>query len=149
MATLSIVNNFSVPTQGRPITGKQGEEQEAFNTAFEVEVNGFVHEVISQLATDNVVTVFDDDDDVPADFAYAYVWADQDFYIQIIGSGSNVILKVQAFMPFVLPGFDTILAAADTTKITGGSEPTLTDIDSIVIGNYSGNTMNYHFAAIY
>lgn len=147
-ATLSIVSNFSLPTQGRTLTGKQGAATDSFDEALDITVDGQVHEVIGSLATATVVTAYDDDDDVPADWDYLYFWADQDCYIQIIGSASNVIFKVEATVPFWLSGFDSVLAAANTTAITGGSEPILTDIDSIVIGNYSGSTMNYHLAII-
>lgn len=148
MATLKIINNFEISSQGLDFTGKQGASTDDFDDAFEFSVSGTVHQVLGSLATATVVTVYDDDDDVPADWDYLYFWADGDCYIQIIGSGTNVIFKVEATMPFVLPGFDSILAAADATKITGGSEPTLTDIDSIVIGNYSGSTINFLFAVI-
>ena len=111
-------------------------------------MSGTRHVVSGTLATAAVVTVYDDDNDVPADWDYLWYCADQISYIQIIGSGSNVILKCAAYQPFVLNGYDRILAAADTTAITGGSEPTLTDIDSIVLGNYSGNSMSYLFIVI-
>src|SRR3990167_4014662 len=146
MATLSIINNLSLPTQGNTFTGKQGLAANGFSTALTITVTGTVHSVVGSLATATVVTVYDDDNDVPADLDYLYFWSDVDMYIQLIGSGSNVIFKNEASQPFVLPGFDTLLAAADTTIITGGTEPTLTDIDSVVIGNYSGGTGNYVFA---
>jgi hypothetical protein len=147
-ATLEIISNFSIEVQGLTHSGKQGTSTDAATEPFEVTVGGQIHKVVGSLATATVVTVYDDDSDVPADWDYAYFWADQDCYIQIIGSGSNAIFKVEAKVPFWIPGFDTVLAAADTTIITGGTEPTLTDIDSIVVGNYSGNTMNYVFAVI-
>lgn len=147
MATLNIVNNFEMTSQGISVTGKQGDADDGFSTAKTVSVTGTHHTVAGVLATAAVVTVFDDDDDVPADWDYLYLWADQDVYIQIIGSGTNVVLKVEAEVPFVL-SFDSMLAAADTTKITGGTEPTLTDIDAIVIGNYSGNSANFLFSVI-
>jgi len=148
MATLSIVNNFELDSQGNTKSGKQGAATAGFNTPLEITVTGTCHHVTGSLATASVATVYDDDDDVPADWDYLYFWADQDCYIQIIGSGTNVVFKVEAYQPFVLPGFDAMLAAANTTAITGGTEPTLTDIDQVVIGNYSGNTMNYVFAVI-
>ena len=52
-----------------------------------------------------------------------------------------------AYQPFVLPGYDSMLAAADTSILTS-SEPTLTDIDSVVIGNYSGGDATYLFAVV-
>ena len=78
-----------------------------------------------------------------------HAWQDlNDVQHLLIGSTTNVIHRVAAKQPFVLPGYDTILAAADTTIITGGTEPTLTDIDSVVLGNYSGTTANFLFAVI-
>lgn len=147
-ATLKIINNFEITTQGVTYTGKQGLAADSADEAFEVTVDGTVHHVTGSLATATVVTVYDDDNDVPIDWEYLFFWADQDCYIQLIGAATNVIFKIEAKEPFVLPGFDSLLAAADTTAITGGSEPSVADIDSIVIGNYSGNTMNYVFAVI-
>jgi hypothetical protein len=148
VATLSITNNFSLPTQGNTLTGKQGAAADGFAAALAITVSGTVHQVVGSLTTATVATVYDDDDDFPADWDYLFFWADQISYIQLIGSGSNVIFKLAATQPFVLPGYDSLLAAANTTIITGGSEPALTDIDSIVVGNYSGNTMNYLFIVI-
>jgi hypothetical protein len=148
MATLKITHNISLEVQGNTFRAKQGTSTDDFDEPFEYTVTGTLHSMVGSLATASVVTVYDDDNDSPADFDYAYFWADQDCYIQIIGSGTNVVFKVEAKIPFDIPGFDTMLAAADTTAITGGTEPTLTDIDSIVVGNYSGSTMNYVFYAI-
>jgi hypothetical protein len=148
MATLKILNNFELERETGNLSAKQGAEADGFADPLEVTVTGTAHYVAGQLATASVATVYDDDDDVPADWDYLYFWADQDCYIQIIGSGSNFTIKVEAYHAFVLPGFDTMLAAANTTAITGGTEPTLTDIDQIVIGNYSGSTMDYVFCVI-
>ena len=148
MATLNILNSFSLVTQGRTVTGKQGDADDGVDDPMALTVTGTVHEVIGSLATAAVATVFDDDDDVPADWDYLYFWADADCYIQIIGPAMNVVFKVEATVPFVLPGFDSIRAAADATAITGAAEPTMSDIDSVLIGNYSGGAMNYHFALI-
>ena len=148
MATLYITNNFELSSQGIDSSGKQGLAASALADPYGITVTGTKHQVIGSLATAAVTTVYDDDNDTPADWDYLYYWADQISYIQIIGSGSNVIIKLAAYQPFTLAGYDVMLAAADTTAITGGTEPTGTDIDSIVIGNYSGNTMNYVFAVI-
>lgn len=148
MATLKIINNFELTSLGVSKYGKQGAAADGMTDEMEYTVTGTSHIITGSLATATVVTVYDDDDDTPADFDYLYFWADQDLYIQIIGSGTNVIFKIEATLPFVLPGFDTILAAANTTIITGGTEPTMTDIDSIVLGNYSGNSASYLFAVI-
>ncbi len=148
MATLNILNNFELTSQGLTYSGKQGASADAIATEYLITVTGTIHQVGGVLATATVVTVYDDDNDVPADWDYLFYWADAISYIQLIGSGTNVIFKIAANQPFVLPGYDSLLAAADTTIITGGTEPTLTDIDSIVIGNYSGSSMNYVFAVI-
>lgn len=159
-ATLKIINNFVLTTQGGvSLTGKQGNAADAITDAFDfattATITGTAHYVSGQLATATVVTVYDDDDDKPADFNYLYFWADQDMYIQIIGATGNAVFKIAAKCPFVLahPGTAAalqcgIVAVANTTPITGGTEPTLTDIDSVVLGNYSGTTANYLFAVI-
>ncbi len=162
MATvaLKIVNYFALTTpSGIPVIGKQGNADDVmtdeFDLATPLSIAGTAHCVSGSLATATVVTVYDDDDDKPADFNYLYLWADQDIYIQIIGSTGNAVFKVAAKVPFTLshPGTVAatkcgIVAVANTTPITGNTEPTLTDIDSIVIGNYSGTTANYVFAVI-
>lgn len=148
MSVLNIWNSFSLVSNGLENNGKQGSTTDDMKSPFAITVTGTTHRVVGQLATATVVTVYDDDDDVPADWDYLYYWADQITYLQIIGSGSNVIFKIAAKQPFVLPGYDSILAAANTTVITGGTEPTLTDIDSILIGNYSGSTANYLFTVV-
>lgn len=148
MATLSITNNLELTSQGVTTDAKQGLAASPLAEPFDITVSGTVHKVIGSLPTATVRIVYDDDDDAPADWDYLYFWADQICSIQIVGSGSNVIHRVAAYQPFVLPGYGTMLAAANTTIMDGGTEPTLTDIDTVAIGNYSGNTMNYVFLVI-
>lgn len=146
-ATLSIVNNFSLPTQGNTYTGQQGPITALPSAPLAITVNGTIYEAVNTLATAAIVTIFDSDD-VPATWQYLFYWADQITYIQIIGSGSNAIFKVAAMQPFVLPGYNKVLAAANTTPIAGGSEPAVTTVASVVLGNYSGTAANYLFAVI-
>lgn len=148
MATLEIINNFSLDSNGRIKTGKQGAAADGFSEEFPLAatIAGTCHFIEGLLSTAAVLTVFDDDDDVPADWDYLYFWADQDMYIQLI-STTNVIFKCQAKVPFTL-SYDSLLAAANATAITGGTEPTLVDIDSVVLGNYSGTPANFLFALI-
>lgn len=148
MATLSIINNFSLNSQGIIKEGKQGAIADGMSDALGITVTGTCHYMTGSIATATVNTIYDDDNDFPVDWDYLYFWADGIVYLQFIGSATNVILKIAATQPFVLPGYDSLLAAADTVIITGGSEPTLTDIDSVVLGNYSGTTVNYVFAVI-
>ncbi len=148
MATLKIISNFEMSSQGLDISGKQGAATADAETALSITVTGTVHKVVGTLATATVITIYDDDDDYPADWDYAFFWADADCYIQIIAGSTNVVFKVEATVPFWIPGFDSCLPAANATLITGGTEPTLTDIDSIAIGNYSGSSLNYVLAII-
>ena len=72
MATLSITNNFSLDSQGVVDTGKQGASTSAFTDPFDITVTGTIHRVKGVLATASVVTVYDDDNDVPADWDYLW-----------------------------------------------------------------------------
>jgi hypothetical protein len=144
-ATLEILNSFSMETQGRTLTGKQGTSTDLVTDAKEITVDGTAHDVIGSLATATGKTVWDEDDDVPADWDYLYFWADQDCYLQLIGQTTQVSLPIKAGVPHTQYG-DQILAAANTTALVAA--PSLEDIDSVRIWNESGNTMNYHFAVI-
>lgn len=151
MSTLSITNFFSLPSQGSEKTGKQGSASSDPKTPFDVTVSGTGHFLTGSLATATARTIYDDDDDAPSDFNYTHFWSDQNCYIQLIFASTNVVLPVLAKVPFCLAPLTAGLvglAAANTTPITGGAEPTLTDLDSVVIANYSGTTMNFTFAAI-
>jgi hypothetical protein len=148
MATLSILNNFTLDSNGRIKSGKQGLAANLATDVYAVTVNGTCHFVEGTLNTATVVTVYNTADDVPTTWVYLYFWADQKMYIQLIGTGSNSIRAVAAYEPFVQPGFNTILAAANTTGITGGAEPALTNIGSVILGNYSGNVANYFFGVM-
>lgn len=147
-ATLSIVNNFDLSAQGLDITGKQGAATAAFATAYDITVTGTCHRVIDAIPTATVRTAYDASTDFPATFAYVHYWADQITYVQIVSSATNATFKIAAYQPFVLPGYGTILAAANTTLITGGSEPTLAAVAKIAVGNYSGSTANYILSII-
>lgn len=147
-ATLKITSNFLVELNGVQHSGKQGTITDGIDDPFEVTVDGKIHHIGGTLATATVVTLWDEDSASLPDFDYGWFWADQDCYLQLIAQATNVIFKVEAKVPFWVPGFDQILAAANTTAITGGTEPTMSDLDSLVLGNYSGNTLNYALALI-
>lgn len=146
---LEIINNFTISTQGDTIDGKQGAAVDGMNDPFAFQAtNGTAQKRIGTLATATVVSIYDEDSDYPTGFEYFHFWADQDCYLQFIAQATHVVHKVEAKTPFVLPGFDDILGAASTTAITGGTEPTLSKIDSIILGNYSGTTLNWKAAWI-
>lgn len=142
MATLSILSNLSLPVQGRTITGKQGAAADASTDALAITVDGYVHEIIFTLADNSKKTLYDDDDDHPATFDYGFFWADQDCFLQLIATATNVTFKIEATVPFWISGFGSLLAAANTTEIATGSDPSVTALDSIVCLNRSGTTLN-------
>lgn len=147
MSVLNLWNYFSVSSQGAEKTGKQGAITDAAQTPFAVTVDGLVHEVTGQIATATVKALWDDDDDLPATVDYFFFVADQNCYLQFVGAAVNFTVPILAKVPFVLSG-NTILAAANNTDITGGSEPAVVEIDHINCGNYSGSTLNFHVAVI-
>lgn len=152
MATLSIINNFEMAAQGHTHSGKQGTYSDSSSTAFELTasttpaITGLAHSVTGSLATATWITLWDDDNDYPADFDYLHFWADQDCYLQFVGTATNFTVKVAAKVPFTLSGFDELLAAASTTDLS--AEPTMESIDHIMLGNHSGSTLNYRLTLV-
>lgn len=147
-ATLNVVNNFSIASQGVTSTGRQGLATSNFSDQYGVTVTGLVDGgTPGQLATASVVTLFDSNSRLQT-WVYAFLWVDQIAYLQLIGSATNAVLKVAPYQPFVLPGYQLVLAAANTTPIAGGAEPSLTTISKVVLGNYSGTTLNYVWSAV-
>lgn len=144
--TLSIINNYTLENQGETYTGKQGAAIDGASEALEISVSGHHHGTSGTLASGSARTIWDEDDDFPTDIEYFWIWADQDFYVQVIGQTTNFIVKVEALVPFTLSA-NTMLAAASTTAISG-SEPSVEAIDSIVIQNNSGSVMNYKYGVI-
>lgn len=148
MSTLNIWNHLSHSLVGSETTAKHGTTTDAPQTPFAITAAGNEYDLKGTCATAAVKTLWDEDSNFPATFLYAHFWADQICYLQLIAQSTNVIHRIAAKQPFVLPGYSTILGAANTTIITGGTEPTLSQIDSIAIGNYSGSTLNYHLVLV-
>lgn len=142
MATLNIWNYFSLNSQGAEKTGKQGTSTDDPKTPFALTVDGKSYQSTGQVADDAIETIWDEDSDTPTDFDFFHFWSDQDCYLQIIGATTNFIVEIEAKVPFVLSS-DAILAAANTTVMTAGVAPSTEAIDSIVVSNMSGSTMNY------
>ncbi len=148
MATLNLWNYFSLDTQGGEKTGKQGTSTDGPLVPFALTVDGTSQSDTGTLATATVRQIWASASDFPTTFNYFHFWADQDCYLQFVSGATNFTIKVEAKVPFVMPGFGTLLAAANTTAITGGTEPTLAAVATINLGNYSGSTLNYVFSAI-
>ena len=144
---LSILSNFSLVNQGSTYTGKQGLAADDFTEPLDIVTTGPAHIIPFALPTATVITIYDDDNDFPVDWDFAYLWSDQTIYIQLIGTVGSCVFKVLATVPFwPSVGFDEILPAASTSLIAGGTEPTMEVIDSIALGNYSGTTANGYIA---
>ena len=148
MSTLNVWTYLSHSLVGGETTAKQGTSTDAPQTPFAITAAGHQYDLKGTLATATVKTLWDEDSNFPATFLYAHFWADQICYLQLVAQSTNVVHRVAAKQPFVLPGYSTILPAANTTLITGGTEPTLSQIDSIAIGNYTGTTLNFHLLLV-
>lgn len=150
--TFSIMNNLLYQDGENTYSAKQGALTSGFTDRYKLSdvltLNNAVFQRRGQLATATVITIFDDDSDYPQDFQYLHFWCSVKMYLQIITT-SNVVIPILAYTPFVLPGFDALQIAANTTLITGGTEPTPVDIDSIALGNYSGGTGDYCLTLVY
>jgi hypothetical protein len=147
-ATLTIINQFLLNNQGLNQFAKQGPATGLITDAFTIPgINGTIHSRINTLATATAATVYDSANDLPATFQYLFFWSDVAMDLQLIGSATNFIVPITALVPFACAG-GTLLAAANTTPITGGSAPALTAIAKAVIGNYSGGNGNYVFGVI-
>lgn len=148
MATLNVIHNIEIRTDENGVTfsAKQGAADDAATEPFEMTVSGYVHQHAGVLATATARTVWDEDSYEPNDASYIFFWSDVDMYLQVIGQTTNFVIPVEAKVPFCLSA-NTMLAAANTTAISG-SAPSVEAIDSIVIQNNSGGNGNYVFAVI-
>lgn len=148
MATLNIKNSFSITINGKVIEGWQGTSvSNDADDVFGVVVSGYGNHQPSTLADATARTLWDDDEDYPADFDYFFLVADQDLDLQIIAATLNVELPIKAGIPFVL-GYDDILAAINTTPIVADSTPAYEEIDSLRINNRSNAVANYVFFVV-
>lgn len=138
--TLKIINSFTAVIDGNTYTGKQGEITSLIADEFDITVTGPAHIVPGSLATANIVTVYDATDDVPIVWDYAFIWTEVVMSIQIIGTTTYAVMRTKAKVPFCLSSQLVLGEDDNVTAITGGAEPSLQVIDSIVLGNYSGGT---------
>ena len=142
MATLNVINRFEVLAQGGLVTGREAPGVAGNPPVYGLSVTGLADRQIGSLATAAVLTLWSSAVGRPATWTYLHYVADQDTYLQLIGSATNAILKVLANLPLVLSR-QLVLGAANTTAITGGAETSANTIASVVVGNYSGSTANY------
>lgn len=148
MASLRVLNNWQLNVGGLVRGGAQGGSSQPFFDPASVTVAGTIHGTRVVVPTATVLALWDDDDDSPTNFDYFWVKADVAAYLQLVGATSSVVIPLVADTPFVLSGGDQILGAGSTTDITGGTEPTLEDIDHINLGNYSGGDATVEYAVI-
>ncbi len=134
--TLNIINSFSVEIDGISYTGKQGASSDSITDEYGITITGDAYILPFTLLPSIAKLAWDEDTDFPVDFAYMFIWADGDIYIQVIGSATNFVVKQLAKVPFTL-SYGSILAAANTTPITSGVAPSVTDVDSVYVSNLS------------
>lgn len=148
--TLAAIGNFEITVRGKVISLWQGVDDDGTITdPMMITVDGDCHHVPFTLLTATAVTIWDDDDDKPADFDFFFFVATQNMFIQVINSATSWTIPHLAGVPFFFaPKTDGLtaksLGAASTTPMSG-SAPSVTEVDSIVIQNNSGNTA-YGFA---
>jgi hypothetical protein len=146
MANLNIIDRFSIEVNGTTFAANHGESDtlasEFYAFSESPTVTGLIYTYIGQIPTATVRTAWDEDSNFPTDFDYLWFWADQTVYLQLIGQTGSETVKVRKYAPFKLSGYGSIRPVASTALITGSSEPSMEEIDSIAIGNYSGSTAN-------
>jgi hypothetical protein len=142
VATLSIFNRFTMELLGVEHSGKQGSAESEPEDSYDITVDGTYQGQSGTLATNLVRGLWDEDEDNPTGFDYLFFWADQDCYLQLIGQATNVILKIEANVPFTLSS-DQMLAAANTTGMSAGVAPSVEAIDAIYLSNLSGENLDY------
>lgn len=150
MASLRLVVNLEMLSQGSPFRAKQGAAANAALDWLLTTVDGEIHERRGSVAASSAETLYDaSQDDLPATFDALFFWSDKACHLQLIdinATGTNVIIPILALWPFIL-GDGDLLAAADETAITNDGT-TLRPIDKVVVGNGSGAAANYLFAII-
>lgn len=145
MANLNIKNSFSITVRGKEIVGWQGTDAaNDANDVFTLTVDGKTEYQSTQLADAAAATLWDEDSDLPANFDFLFIVADQDLDLQLIANSLHVVLQLKAGVPFVL-GYDDVLVAVNTTEIVADATPSYEDIDSVRINNRSGTDANYVF----
>ena len=147
---LDILCNFTLTVRGKTISFWQGTSvDDLVTTPFTVSVDGPSHATPFTLATATARTLWDDDDDFPADFDFLFYVADQNTFLQVIASATSFTVPVLAGVPFILaPKTDSLTAkclGAATTTAMSGTAPSVTEIDSVVCQNNSGETTNGFF----
>lgn len=148
MATLNVWSYFSLVSQGSERTGKQGTSTDDPKSPFAVTVTGTGLFLTGVLTTATPRTIYDDSVEFPVSFDYTHYWCDANSYIQLIFGSTNIILPVLAKVPFCLAPLAANLcglAAANATPMTG-TEPTLLDLDKVVVSQWSGADANFTFA---
>jgi hypothetical protein len=152
--SLTIVNNLEgVDITGNTFVAKQGGAADDFGEGVDVTVTGYKQQPANALATGSARKLFDDDEDAPTDPLYFHLWTAGSWttevvWVQIIGVTSNFVIPVYPEVPWVLRG-NRILAAANTTALDGSAAPSTEDIDSIVLVNRSGASIDYCLTIVY
>lgn len=144
MATLNVTNFVSIFANGAEHVLKQGTSASDPKTPFEISVTGRIFDQGSDLADDAAKALWVAANDYPATFDHGWFWADQDCYLQLIGTATNVVVPVKADVPVYIP--PSLLAAEDTTVIS--ATPTVTALSKIACWNASDSTLNWRLLLV-
>lgn len=148
--TLKIRNNFTLtPLTGSPIQGKQGSIADDIDDFFSIAVTGYAHLFTGLITTGAAMAkLYDAAVNVSVTApVYIHFWADQDCYLQFIGSASNYIVKVTAKEPYIM-STNNCLAAVSTTAYSSATAPSVETLAKVYCGNYSGTNANAILQAI-
>ena len=140
---LNIIANLTCEVNGVTVTDHQGEVTDLFNDAFALAITGVYFQRQGTIADATVTTIYVAANELPATSKYIQIWTDDDIYVQVIGSATHAIFKTIGMVPFTIPN-GAVLGVASTTVIA--AEPTTTAIAKIVLGNYSGGTVNWRMS---
>jgi len=131
------ITTIEMSSQGGFVIGHQGAATSRAAAPLETTVAGLTHQVVGVSASGaTALTLYDATGtpaaDLPATWIKLWFWADVACHLQLIATGSNVIIPVAIRDPFVMSAGD-LLGAANTTKITDAVS-LVTDIQQIVLG---------------
>jgi hypothetical protein len=144
--SLYVRNSFNATINNCPLQGYQGTS--GFDDPATITLAGKSKIVPSSLASGGSFLVYDDSVDTEVvDIMHLWVKSDQAFYLQLITAATEVrIGPLAANVPHSLSAYATLklLASAGTTAMST-VEPVTADVKKILLGNFSGSTMNYLF----
>lgn len=148
MASLNLKCSFSIVVRGKTIEGWHGTDGDNDAAdAFTLTVDGKVEDQPGVLPDTQARDVWVAASDFPGAFDYAFLVADQDLDVQVVGSSTSHVEHLKAGVPKLI-GYQKVLGVAATTDIVADATPAYETIAKIRINNRSGTDANYHFFCV-